>query len=145
MVKQIDEKPNLLIIEDDFDNQKFLYTFLKRYFHLDIGDSDEMFYEYLMNKKYDAIIMDISIKGKKNGLDLIKELKSNKETKDIPVVCYTAHAFNIDRINALEAGSDIYISKPSDIYVLLKTLFNLINKKKDKISDDLSNSNYAVA
>lgn len=145
MVKQIEEKPNLLIIEDDYDNQKFLYTFLKSYFNIDIGDSDDMFYEYLTKNHYDVIIMDISIKGKKNGLELIKELKSKNETKEIPIVCYTAHAFNTDRINALEAGSDIYISKPSDIYVLLKTLFTLINKKKNKISEDLKNTNFVVA
>ena len=145
MVKQSDDKPNLLIIEDDYDNQKFLYTFMQRYFNLDIGDSEEKFYHFLNTKKYDAIIMDISIKGNKNGLDLIKELKSKNETKNIPVVCYTAHALSKDRINALEAGSDIYISKPSDIYSLLRTLLNLINQKKNKISEDLSNTNFAIA
>ncbi len=144
MVKQIEGKPNLLIIEDDYDNQKFLYTFLKSHFNIDIGDSDEMFYNYISKNNYDVIIMDISIKGKKNGLELIKELKSKDETKEIPVVCYTAHAFNIDRINALEAGSDIYISKPSNIYILLKTLLTLINKKQNKISEDFSNTNFAV-
>ncbi|MCX7876524.1 MAG: response regulator [Melioribacteraceae bacterium] len=145
MVKQSDDKPNLLIIEDDYDNQKFLYTFMQRYFNLDIGDSEEKFYHFLSTKQYDAIIMDISIKGNKNGLDLIKELKSKNETKNIPVVCYTAHALSRDRINALEAGSDIYISKPSDIYSLLRTLLNLINQKKNKISEDLSNTNFAIA
>lgn len=144
MDNQINDKPNLLIIEDDYDNKKFLNISLSKYFQLDIVDSVDKYYELINSKKYDAIIMDISIKGNKNGLDLIKELKSNNETKNIPVVCYTAHALSIDRINAINAGSDIYISKPSDIYVLLKTLRNLINQKRNAL-DNLSASNFVVA
>ena len=56
--------------------------------------------------------MDISIKGTKNGLELTKELKSSKEYSHIPVIAVTAHAFERDRINSLEAGCDDYISKP---------------------------------
>lgn len=145
MACQPNEKSNILIVEDDYDNQKFLQLFLQRYFNLDISDSSDKFYELMNQKKYDLILMDISIKGNKNGIELIRELKNDPTRKNIPIICYTAHAQNLDRINALTAGSDVYISKPSDIFVLLRTMINLINKGKDKISENLSSSNYAVA
>ena len=60
----------------------------------------------------DIILMDISIKGSRNGLELTKELKASKEYSHIAVIAVTAHAFDKDRQNALEAGCDDYISKP---------------------------------
>ena len=63
-------KPKLLIVEDDFENQKFLQIFLKRKFALQICDSSETFYEKLNNDKFDIILMDISLRGKKDGLQL---------------------------------------------------------------------------
>jgi putative two-component system response regulator len=119
-------KPKLLITEDDFENQKFLQLFLKKYFMVDICDSSESFYKMMGREKYDIILMDISIKGEKNGLDLTREMKSNPDFSEIPVICYTAHAFNKDRINALDAGCDVYLSKPSDIHTLLNALFDLL-------------------
>ena len=119
-------KPRLLITEDDFENQKFLQLFLKKYFMVDICNSSESFYNLMGREKYDIILMDISIKGDKNGLDLTREVRNNPDFSEIPVVCYTAHAFNKDRINALDAGCDIYLSKPSDIHTLLNALFDLL-------------------
>jgi putative two-component system response regulator len=119
-------KPKLLITEDDFENQKFLQLFLKKYFTVDICDSSDTFYSLMGREKYDIILMDISIKGDKNGLDLTREMKLNPDYSEIPVICYTAHAFNKDRINALDAGCDVYISKPSDIHTLLNALFDLL-------------------
>jgi DNA-binding response OmpR family regulator len=122
------KKPQLLITEDDFENRKFLELYLKRYFLVDVCDSSESFYYHIGQKNYDIILMDISIKGRKNGLELTREMKSNAEFRNIPIVCYTAHAFNKDRLNALDAGCDAYISKPADIRTLLNTLYDLLKK-----------------
>lgn len=121
-------KPKLLITEDDFENQKFLELFLKRYFEVDICDSSDTFYNFIESKKYDIILMDISIRGNRNGLELTSELKSNPEYSSIPIVCYTAHAFNRDRVNALNAGCDAYLSKPSDIRTLLGSLIEMLKR-----------------
>ena len=124
-----EQKPRLLITEDDYENQKFLELFLKKYFTIDICDSSESFYALMNKGTYDIILMDISIKGKKDGLELTRELKNDPNYSNIPVICYTAHAFNKDRLNALDAGCDAYLSKPSDIHTLLNSLFNLLREK----------------
>ncbi len=64
------KRPSLLIVEDDFENQKFLQLFLKRKFDVDLCDSAESFYEKMKEKKFDLILMDISLRGKKDGLQL---------------------------------------------------------------------------
>ena len=129
-------KPKLLITEDDFENQKFLELFLKRYFEVDVCDSSDTFYNFIESKSYDIILMDISIRGKKNGLELTSELKSNPDYSSIPIVCYTAHAFNRDRVNALNAGCDAYLSKPSDIRTLLGSLIEMLKRTKKEFTFD---------
>jgi len=121
-------KKKVLIVEDDEENQKFLQYFLRKYFRVEMCDSAEGCYQLLDKEIADLILMDISIKGSKNGLELTKELKNSISYSKIPIVCYTAHAYNDDRNNALEAGCDMFISKPTDYYVLLNTLQKLLYK-----------------
>jgi DNA-binding response OmpR family regulator len=145
MVNSNELKPKLLITEDDLENQKFLQFFLKRYFFVETCDSSDTFYKKINNENYDIILMDISIKGNKNGLELTRELKSNPNLAKILVVCYTAHAFNIDRINALDAGCDAYISKPTDVYALLNSLINLLQAKGIQMLGGSPSLGYAVS
>jgi len=135
------KKPSLLIVEDDVDNQKFLEVYLQKYFVVDSCDSAETFYELINSKSYDLIMMDISIKGQKNGLELTKEIKNDPKFAEIPVFCFTAHAFNRDRINALNAGCDAYLSKPSDIRTLLNSLISLLKNKKKEFTFNIPSSN----
>lgn len=122
-------KPRILITEDDIENQRFLKMFLGRNFIADICDSDVSLYEHLNSREYDVILMDISLKGNKNGLELTRELKSNLKYKNIPIVCLTAHAFKKDYDNAMKAGVDIFLTKPVDNHILLQTLLDAAHKK----------------
>ncbi len=126
-----ENKPRILITEDDSENQRFLRMFLQKEFITDICDSDVTFYENLRNHKYDVILMDISLKGNKNGLELTKELKADPGFKDIPIVCLTAHAFKTDIENAVNAGVDIFLTKPVDNHVLMRTLLNAAERKTE--------------
>lgn len=143
MGNTVEEKPRLLIAEDDFENQNFLILFLKKYFSIDVCDSSEPLYELMSQNRYDIILMDISLKGNKDGLVLTKELKQNPDTSAIPIICYTAHAHNIDRLNALDAGCDEYISKPSDVYTLLHSLFTLLRKNNPQLPEPDSAAGFA--
>lgn len=126
-----ENKPRILITEDDSENQRFLRMFLGKYFITDICDSDITLYENLKNNKYDVILMDISLKGEKNGLELTRELKANPDYRTIPIVCLTAHAFKTDIENALNAGVDIFLTKPVDNHVLMRTLLNISKKTEN--------------
>jgi len=131
------EKLRILITEDDSENQRFLRMFLRKNFITDICDSAVSLYDQLNNYHYDVILMDISLKGNKNGLELTRELKSDPRYKNIPIVCLTAHAFKKDMENALNAGVDIFLTKPIDNHDLLKTLLNAAKKSID--SDETKN------
>jgi CheY-like chemotaxis protein len=118
--------PKILIVEDDYENQRFLQLFLKKKFIVYVCDSEQSFYKYLNHYQIDVILMDISLRGQKDGLQLTREIKSNDKFKNIPVVCLTAHAFQQDKENALNAGVDIFLTKPVSNSYLMETLLNMV-------------------
>jgi len=123
------QKPKLLVVEDDFENQKFLQIFLKRKFEVQICDSEETFYEKLNNSVFDIILMDISLRGKKDGLQLTREIRQNEKYKKLPVVGLSAHAFQKDKDNAYNAGVDVFLTKPVQNDVLMDTIIRTLEEK----------------
>jgi two-component system, NarL family, sensor histidine kinase BarA len=122
-------KPKLLVVEDDYENQKFLQIFLKRKFDLELCDSSDTFYEKLKQSKFNIILMDISLRGKKDGLQLTKELREMAEYKELPIVGLSAHAFQRDKDNAYNAGVDVFLTKPVQNDVLMDTLVKTLEEK----------------
>jgi CheY-like chemotaxis protein len=74
--------------------------------------------------------MDITLRGEQCGLSLIRELKRKQEYSAIPIVGLSAHVFSQDRKKALEAGADVYLTKPIGNKKLMDTLENLLTQKK---------------
>ena len=122
-------KPRLLVVEDDYENQKFLQIFLKRKFEFEICDSSDTFYEKLKQNEFNIILMDISLRGKKDGLQLTREIREMDEYKHLPVVGLSAHAFQRDKDNAYNAGVDVFLTKPVQNDVLMDTLIKTLEQK----------------
>ena len=120
----------VLIVEDDILNQVTIKKFIARKYNTLVTDSSDVTLEILKNKKVDLILMDISIKGKMNGLELTKELKASKEFSHIPVIAITAHAFEEDKQNALGAGCDHFLAKPFTKQSLLALIAEFEGKSK---------------
>ncbi|MBX3009590.1 MAG: response regulator [Melioribacteraceae bacterium] len=123
-------KPWVLVVEDDFENQKFLKIFLQRRFNVDVCDSADTCYEQLAKHEFDLLIMDISLRGKKDGLQLTKELRSSDNYKNLPIVCLSAHAFQRDKDNAYNAGVDVFITKPVQNHILLAAILKVLKDRR---------------
>jgi DNA-binding response OmpR family regulator len=119
-------KPRILIVEDDFESQKYFEIILKKKFDVDFCDTKKSMYSFLSNQDYDVIVMDISLKDGVNGVDLIKELKRNTSDINIPIICLSAHTFREDRLKAEMAGADIYLTKPIKSQTLIKAIDEMI-------------------
>ena len=57
------------------------------------------------------ILLDLSM-PEMNGWDMLKAIKSDLKTEQIPVIALTAHAMMGDRQKVMDAGFDGYIAKP---------------------------------
>ncbi|MBS3945624.1 MAG: response regulator [Melioribacter sp.] len=119
----------MLVVEDDYLSQRVFQRLFKKDFNVDFCDSSDEYYKNFSNEKYDIIIMDVSLKGKKSGLDLIHEIKIIQDKRNTPIICLTAHAFAKDRTNAIESGADLFLAKPVMNEILLDAVKLLINKK----------------
>ena len=129
-------KPRILIVEDEIESRKYFQLILKKKFDFDFCDNRNSFFDLLSEKKYCAILMDISLKNGYTGVDLIKELKRKTLYKHIPVICISAYAFGEDKRKAEEVGADIFLTKPVGSKTLLNVLDELMTmntRKKSKV------------
>lgn len=63
--------------------------------------------------KPDLILLDLYM-PEMNGLDLLRKLKADPQTKGIPVVVFTGSSETIDVMSAIQSGACEYIAKPID-------------------------------
>ncbi len=70
------------------------------------------------------ILLDIKL-PMVNGLEVLKELKSNPATKGIPVVILTSSAEEVDIYESYQAGANSYIVKPVDLENFMSAIANL--------------------
>jgi CheY-like chemotaxis protein len=85
--------------------------------------------ETAIREKPDLILMDLSM-PEMDGWTAAQKIKAEPETKAIPLLALTAHTLPGDRMRALEAGCDGYISKPINVEYLIKTVSSSIGKAR---------------
>ena len=126
MIKKNENNPeskhSILVVEDEAVNQIAMKAILRNKYEVYIASTAKEAREILKQNKIDLILMDISLKGEENGLELTTELKKNNSYKELPIIIVTAHAFEVDKNNSLEAGADDYIAKPYNNKELLKKI-----------------------
>jgi CheY-like chemotaxis protein len=116
----------MLIVEDDDLSIDVTRRIFRNDFEIFICYSAEEYYEKYSNYNFDIIIMDISLKGPKNGLELIKEIKEIPSLSNIPILCLTAHAQTRMRLTAIDSGSDLFFTKPVPNKILKEAVASLI-------------------
>lgn len=77
--------------------------------------------EALKNEKPDLIVLDIMLPGK-DGVDVLKEIRSNTETCKIPVIMATAKGTEMDKIQGLDMGADDYLVKPFGVMEMVSRI-----------------------
>ena len=116
----------ILLVEDNELNRDMLSRrLIKRGFTVLSAVNGKEGIDKSITEKPDLILMDLSLPII-NGWDATREIKSNQETSDIPIIALTAHAMAEDRKKALDAGCDEYDTKPIEFEGLLKKINKLI-------------------
>jgi CheY-like chemotaxis protein/signal transduction histidine kinase/HAMP domain-containing protein len=123
----IDGLANVLIVEDNPDNMITIKAIVKKKYNIAEAFDGEMGLKMAQSQKFDLILLDMSL-PKMDGKEVVKNLKSNNETKNIQIIAVTALAMKGDKEDFLRAGCDGYISKPIDPKALLAEIESLLKK-----------------
>ncbi|HLK64983.1 MAG TPA: response regulator [Bryobacteraceae bacterium] len=107
-------RETILIVDDAPINLKLTDILLRKEgFQVLTATDAEQALAMLGSNRPDLILIDIQLPGM-DGLELTRQLKQNRETRDIVLVALTACAMKGDAEKAFEAGCDGYITKPID-------------------------------
>lgn len=77
--------------------------------------------EALKDEKPELIVLDIMLPGR-DGVDVLKEIRSNPETRKIPVIMATAKGTEMDKIQGLDTGADDYLVKPFGVMEMVSRI-----------------------
>lgn len=106
---------NILVVEDNPLIMELVKTLLASFGYEPIEASDGSIALELSKKKHlNLILLDIQLPGI-DGTEVLKILKEDPVTQEIPVIALTAHAMRGDEEKFLKAGCSAYVSKPIDI------------------------------
>jgi len=101
----------ILIVDDTVENLDILAELLVQYQVVDAISGEDAL-NILLNEQVDLILLDI-IMPDMDGYEVCRRLKSNPDTKDIPIIFITAKTDEESIERAYEVGGADYVTKPS--------------------------------
>ena len=115
MIMEMMDKGNdistVLVVDDTPENVDILVDILSDEYDVSVAMDGKTALEDVKENKPDLILLDVMMPGL-DGFDVIHELKSRSETKDIPVIFVTAMGEIKDEAKGLSLGAVDYIVKP---------------------------------
>lgn len=116
---------HILVVDDEPDILEFLQVILEEEGYEVVTSQKAEFLDQLHNGGLPhLILLDVLLSGK-DGREIVKYLKSQEETKAIPVIMFSAHPSAEQTARA--AGADDFLAKPFDIDVLLAKIVHFLS------------------
>ncbi|GGF02185.1 hybrid sensor histidine kinase/response regulator [Flavobacterium limi] len=119
----------ILIVEDNVELRNYLKNELKKEYKVLVAENGQVGLELALQKLPDLILTDV-IMPVMSGLELCKNIKADLKTSHIPLMMLSAKALVKDRLEGIDSGADMYLSKPFDMDILRSSLVRLINSRQ---------------
>jgi len=118
----------IYIVEDD-KNIREIEAFALRNSGYQIRDFEcaAQFYAKMEEKLPNLILLDVMLPDE-DGLNIVKRIRSNPESRKIPVIMVTAKTTEIDKVKGLDMGADDYITKPFGVMELISRVKALLRR-----------------
>jgi CheY-like chemotaxis protein len=115
----------ILVIEDAQDNFDLVEDALDGAHDVVHAEDGQAGLALARERRPGLVLLDMGLPGM-DGWEVVRHLKADRETAEIPVVAVTAHAMSGDREKCLKAGCDAYLAKPVDVQELLALVERLM-------------------
>lgn len=127
---------NILVVEDEPAIQELLALNIMQAGHNPIRAlSAENALELMREAIPDLILLDWMLPGM-NGLELARKIKSDPQTKNIPIIMLTARGEEYDKVRGLEIGADDYVTKPFSPRELNARIKAVLRRRAPQMTDD---------
>ena len=86
--------------------------------------------EILDQHQVDLVLLDRMLPGI-DGIEVLKQIRGDKNKKDLPVILLTAKSEEFDKVVGLEIGADDYICKPFGVHELIARIKAVLRRSGD--------------
>lgn len=94
------------------------------------------FFEALETSRPELVLLDIMLPDT-DGVEILKKLRSNTKTSDIPVIMATAKGTEFDKIQSLDSGADDYLVKPFGMMEMVSRIRAVLRRCKSNEKNKL--------
>jgi putative two-component system response regulator len=123
----------ILIAEDNLSYKNILEEHLQEKYRILTADKGEKAIKIAQDESIDLILLDIDLPGV-SGLDICRTIKSERKTKEIPVIFLTGSGELKNQLAGFEYGAVDYIRKPASLQVInsrISTQLSLYHYRKN--------------
>jgi two-component system phosphate regulon response regulator PhoB len=122
----------ILIIEDEPDIRKTLeYNISREGYKVESASSLSEGKEQINSSDFSLILLDLMLPDG-SGLDLCREIKSDKDKSSTPIIILTAKDDEVDKVVGFELGADDYVTKPFSVRELILRIKAILKRGESK-------------
>jgi two-component system alkaline phosphatase synthesis response regulator PhoP len=134
----------IYIVEDDAEVREMeTYALKSGGFDVMAFECGKVMDEQVKVKVPDLFILDIMLPGE-DGLSILKRLRGQENTKNIPVIMLTAKGTELDKVKGLDLGADDYIAKPFGILEFISRVRAVLRRSERSSSESTEALNLAL-
>jgi PAS domain S-box-containing protein len=106
-----DDRPRVLVADDNADMRQYVGRLLTEHYQVEAVPDGEAALATARRRPPDLILTDVMM-PRLDGFGLLRELRADPRTRNLPVILLSARAGEESRVEGLEAGADDYLVKP---------------------------------
>lgn len=122
-----DRAPKILVVDDDANHRSMVTRLLQEIgFQVNTASTGKEGLVSATSDRPDLVITDLAM-PLLDGFELVKQLKSNVQTMQIPIIVSTANVFEANQERSEQLGASAFLPKPIQMTELLNTLGILLD------------------
>ena len=131
-------------VEDDSSIREIeIYTLQSTGFEARGFETAGDFFKALQKEKPELVILDIMLPDME-GTEVLKQLKKDVSTKDIPVILASAKGTEYDKVKGLDTGADDYLAKPFGMMEMVSRVRAVLRRTQKPKSDVLDHNGIRI-
>jgi DNA-binding response OmpR family regulator len=103
---------HLMLVDDDKHSREGYQLYLSgKGFHVHAFEGGADALDFAKSSSPDLVVLDLGLPDV-DGWEVARRLKNDAHTRDIPIIAFSGRSMQHEKVSALRAGCDLYLTKP---------------------------------